>query len=184
MKTNQIAVGALFVALIAVLSQLSFQVGPIPFTLGIMGVYFCAMLLNPKQAVLTVCAYLLLGAVGLPVFSGFKGGLQSVLGMTGGYLVGYILIAYFTAVSVQKFRGTTPSQKMAGILSASVLGLIACYTLGTIWFMVLSGNSLPAALAACVLPFVPADLIKIALAYSLAGVLKTRLAHAGINLSE
>lgn len=182
-KTLQLAEIALFAALMAVLSQIAFPLGPIPFSCGVLGALLCGLMLRPKSALLALLVYLLLGSVGLPVFAGFSGGLQKLAGMTGGYLIGYVLIAWITALSVSFASSHPKLPRAAVILSAEVLGVLACYALGTLWFLVLSGNSLAAALSACVLPFLPGDAIKIILSYLLSAVLKKRLVHAGISLA-
>ena len=188
MKTHtasirRLTVIALFAALMAVLSQISVPLGPIPFSCGILGALLCGLMLRPRDAVLAMLVYLLLGAAGLPVFAGFKAGLSAVTGMTGGYLLGYFLIAWLTAVAGQFVSGQDKRYAAAVILCAETVGVLACYAFGTAWFMFLSGNSLAAALSACVLPFLPGDALKILLAYMLAAVLKKRLSHAGLRLS-
>ena len=180
MKTNQLAQNALFAALTAVLSQLSLAIGPIPFSFGIFGAFLTGLMLRPANAAAAIGIYLLLGAAGLPVFAGFKGGLSVLTGMTGGFLLGYLLIAFTTAVAVEKTRQFPFAVKTSAILFAEFAGLIACYALGSAWFMIISGNPLSVALSACVLPFVLPDCLKIVLAYGAALLLKRRLAKAGL----
>lgn len=178
MKTKNLTLVALFAALMAVLSQISFSLGPIPFSLGIMGAFFCGLMLTPRDAVLAVLVYLLLGAAGLPVFAGFSGGLATLSGMTGGYLIGYLLIAL--CLSLVRAAVNPASVSGKGILFAGGLaGIALCYGFGTAWFMRLSGNTLAASLSMCVFPFLVPDLLKLAAAILLSAVLRRRLSLAG-----
>ena len=102
---------------------------------------------------------LLIGLVGVPVFSGYGAGIAKLAGPTGGYLVGYLLLAFIGGMFIEKSKGN-PVVSAVGL----VLGDAACYVLGTIWFMVLTGLDLPTSLTYCVIPYLPGDVIKIALA--------------------
>ena len=107
--------------------------------------------------------YVLLGAVGLPVFAGWTGGLGNVLGMTGGFIIGYIPCAWLTGLIYKKFGYTAKkSAKILFMIIGMVVGNIALYALGTVWFMVVTGMTLEASLAACVIPFIPGNFIKMA----------------------
>ena len=115
--------------------------------------------LGPGLAFASQLGYLLLGAFGLPVFAGFSSGLGTLLGPTGGYLLVYPLMAAAVALGRRLWGGRLPS------LAASMLiALLLCYAGGTAWFMAATEKSLAVSLSACVFPFVPVDLCKIALA--------------------
>ena len=116
--------------------------------------------------------YIAIGAIGLPVFSGFKSGPQVLLGATGGYLVAYPLMALVLSLVCQHFKGFLP--RLVGVILAVAL----CYTFGTAWFMFMSGNDLATSLAWCVTPFVIPDLIKGVCALLLAKALESRLNRA------
>ena len=155
-RTRDIAYIAVFVALMAICSWISIPTA-IPFTLQ-------TGLLGGRRGTLAVLAYILLGAVGAPVFAGFSGGLGVLLRSTGGYIIGFL----FTALimwSMERFLGSSP-----WVLGVSmVLGLLACYAFGTVWFMYIymrdtGAVSLAAALGWCVIPFIFPDLVKAALA--------------------
>ncbi len=171
-KVKQLVLCALFAALIAVLSQIQIPVHPIPFNLAVLGVFFAGVLLSPLYSVISVLIYIMLGFIGLPVFAGFMSGPSAVFGMTGGYIWGYILIALFTAIGVNKLKN---------IFAAAffmALGLLLCYICGTAWFMFVSGNGLATSLAACVIPFVIPDIGKAVFAYIVGSAVKTRLVKA------
>lgn len=165
---------ALFAALMAVLSQIQIPIGPVPFNLAVLGAFLTGMLLRPAWAAAAVCVYMLLGAVGIPVFAGFQGGPAALLGNTGGYIIGYLFIALATALAVRH------SGKTIVVGAAMLLGLVVCYAFGTAWYMFVSGANLATALAWCVLPFVVPDVCKGVFAYALGRVLSNRLAKAGI----
>lgn len=176
-STKQIVSIGMFVALMAICSWISIP-ATVPFTLQTMGVFLAIIILGGKAGTIAVVVYVLLGAVGVPVFSSFKGGIGALLGTTGGYIVGFIL----TALIMWCFEKLFNRKLWATIVSA-VLGLIACYALGTIWFMtVYAKNNGPVTLATtlswCVIPFIIPDLIKIAVAI----VVGLRLRKVYLNL--
>ena len=105
--------------------------------------------------------------MGIPVFAGFKAGVGTLFGNTGGYIVGYVLAAFLTAVLRQRW-----GEGYLRLCAAMAVGVAVCYVFGTVWFMVLSGNSLWVSLSYCVLPFLPGDVLKILLAALLTGRLK------------
>lgn len=160
---------ALMAVLIAVCSWISIPM-TVPFTLQTFGVFVAVGLLGGRRGTLAVLVYLLLGAIGIPVFAGFQGGLGIILGTTGGYIVGFLLSALLMW-GMERLLG-----KKTWVLALSmVLGLIVCYTFGTIWFIqVYTHNTeaigLQTALGWCVYPFIIPDLVKIILAL---GISKT-----------
>ena len=131
---------------------------PVPFTMQSMAVLTVAALLGPKLGCASVAVYLLLGAVGMPVFSGFRGGVQALLGPTGGYLLGFLLCALLTGWAAQRSR--TRYTMAAGM----ACGMFACYGFGTVWYAIGYGaGDITAILMACVVPFLLPDAIKLAL---------------------
>ena len=150
---------ALLCALLCVLSVITLPIGAVPVTLATLGVFLCGMLLPTKNACLAVLGYLLLGAVGLPVFSSMQGGFGILLGITGGFLWGYL-----PAVWVLSFFGQRTRRPLIAKLCAGLCAILLCYTLGTVQFLLVTGSSVPAALTVCILPFVPFDLCKLAAA--------------------
>lgn len=160
MRTKQLTACALLAALTAVCAQITIPLpGGVPLSLSLAAVYLCGLLLPPAWALAAQFVYLLLGSFGLPVFAGFSSGLGVLFGPTGGYLFVYPLMSL--CVSLGCGRWGVRVLPAAGSMGAA---LLLCYGAGTAWFMAVTKTPLPAALAACVLPFVPADLLKIALA--------------------
>ena len=165
-QTKDIVLIGIFAALIAVCSWISIPTA-VPFTLQTFGVFMAVEVLGGKRGTLSVLVYLLLGAVGLPVFAGFTGGMGIITGSTGGYFVGFLL----GAMIMWLLETVLPNGTVTGILSM-LAGLLVCYALGTLWFMwVFTKNSGPVSLMTvlgwCVIPFIIPDLIKIALAWLL-----------------
>lgn len=157
----------LLAACTAVLAQIVIPIGPVPFNLAVFGAFLAGMLLSPGMAVLSMATYWLMAAIGLPVMAGLQGGLGAVLSPTGGYVAGYLLLAGCTALVAER--------PMLMRLAGMALGLVLCYTLGTVWFICATGTALPAALAMCVLPFIPADVAKGIAAAWLAQTIKRRV---------
>lgn len=154
---------ALFTALLCVCSWIAIPLPPISLTLQTFGIFLALGLLGGKWGSAACLTWLLLGAAGLPVFSGFRGGLGMLLGTTGGYLWGFLLTCLVYWLMTTLFGGK------ARIL-AMILGLLCCYGCGTVWysFGYLNGAaSLLPALAQCVLPYLLPDAIKLLLAHRL-----------------
>ena len=166
-KIMDLVLIALFAVIIALCSWLSVPLA-VPFTMQTFGVFLAIGLLGGRRGTLAVLVYLLLGAVGLPVFAGFSSGIGVMLGSTGGYLVGFVFIALVYWL-VTKLLGRHTWSMVFGM----VLGLLVCYAFGTIWFMAVYARQTGpvgagTALAWCVLPFLVPDLMKMALALILA----------------
>ena len=170
---RQMAIAAVFSALMCIISPFAVPVGPISITLATFGVYLCGAVLGSKKGAAAVAIYLMLGFIGLPVFSGFSGGFQKLFSATGGYLVGYIPCAVITGIFADKFG--KPWANAAGM----ALGTAVLYALGTAWFCALTGSKLIPALASCVLPFLIGDGVKIACAVLLAGKLRAAIERKG-----
>ena len=162
-KTRNLVLVSLFAALIAVCSWISIP-SAVPFTLQTMAVFLAVGLLGGKLGTLCVLIYILLGAVGLPVFAGFKGGIGALVGTTGGYILGFLLSALLMW-AMEKWIG----KKNWVLLVSMILGLLVCYAFGTAWFLAVyttqvGAMTLSGALMACVVPFLLPDCLKIALA--------------------
>ena len=171
MKTLDMVYIALFACLMAICAWISIP-GQIPFTLQTMGVFLAVGLLGGKRGTIAVLVYILMGAVGLPVFSGFAGGLGILMGSTGGYIVGFLV----SALLMWAMEALFGSKKWVLPVSM-VVGLIACYAFGTAWFMVVYTSSkgaitLGAVLGMCVIPYIIPDAVKIAVALLLTKALK------------
>ena len=144
--------------------------GAVPFTLQTFAVFAAVELLGARRAFWAVAAYLLMGAVGLPVFSGMAGGVGILLGQTGGYLWGFLLLPLICR-GVAAVAGQGRLARITGM----ALGMLACYGLGTAWFVFVSGGTgWGAALVMCVLPFLLPDAVKLVLAVAFAAALRRR----------
>lgn len=166
-RTKEFCMAGLLAACTAVLAQIVIPIGPVPFNLAVFGAFLAGMILSPGMAVLSMATYWLMAAIGLPVMAGLQGGLGAVLSPTGGYVAGYLLLAGCTALVAER--------PMPMRLAGMALGLVLCYTLGTVWFICATGTALSAALAMCVLPFIPADVAKGIAAAWLAQTIKRRV---------
>ena len=162
-STRDLARVAMGVALIAVCSWLSIPM-TVPFTLQTFAVCLVTALFGLRLGLWTVVCYLLLGAVGAPVFAGFNGGLSALMGPTGGYLVGFLCTSLAVGLAVDRL-----GRKLTVQIVAMALGILLCYTFGTAWFVLVythrSGPiSVGAALGMCVFPYLLPDAVKIVLA--------------------
>ena len=160
MKTNvqRITFTALMTALICVLAPISIPLpDPMPaITLGTFAIYISAYIIGPWYSSASVLIYILLGIVGLPIFSKGQAGLQVVVGPTGGYMLGYFFITLCTGLMVKRFE-----KKIYLHIIGMVVGMLACHTIGTIWLGVSMHLSTGAAIAAGFAPFMPGEAIKI-----------------------
>lgn len=170
MRSKNMARCALFAALMCLCAWISLPVGQNPITLQTFALFLTLELLGGQYGTLVCLVYLLLGAVGLPVFSGFRGGLSMLLGSTGGYLWGFLLCALLYWLLSALF-----GKKLSPVFHFP--GLAACYALGTFWFYWVylhagSDLSIGFVILKCVVPFVLPDLLKLFLALALAKKLK------------
>ncbi len=175
-KTYDMAYIGLFVGLMAVCSWISIPTA-IPFTLQTFAVFLAVTILGGKRGTLAIVVYLLLGMVGVPVFAGFSAGPGALFGTTGGYLIGFI----FSGLLMWLMERIADRKLWVQMLSM-LFGMVTYYVVGTVWFMVVYGNtngsvSLLTALGWCVFPFVVPDLVKAALALSFGNALRKSLAR-------
>lgn len=167
LSARDLSFAAIGIALIAVCSWISVPMA-IPFTLQTFAVCLISALMGLKVSLWTVTGYILLGAVGMPVFSGFSGGPGVLLGATGGYIMGFFFTALVVSFAVKRF-----GLKLPVLMISMALGILLCYTFGTAWFMQVYARgtgpiSLGTALTWCVLPYLIPDALKILLASLLA----------------
>lgn len=149
---------SIFASLTAICSIISIPLpfSPVPVNLALLSVYLAGGLLGAKYGALSQLVYVLLGAVGLPVFHNLTGGMAILTGPTGGFIAGYIAAAFLVGLLSDK-----------GLIPALLSGLFSCFLLGTLWFMYLTGANLQSALLLCVIPFLPGDALKILTAFFL-----------------
>ena len=155
-STRNMVRAALFAGAMAVCAWLAVPISDIGFTMQTFGVFLALGLLGGKWGTVSIGLYLMLGLVGLPVFSGFRGGIGALVGVTGGYLWGFLAAALIYWV-LERF----------GKLPAMVAGQIVCYLCGSLWFAVYSGGGMGLILLRCVVPYLIPDGVKIGLAYTL-----------------
>lgn len=161
--TKELVLAAMFSALIAVCSWISIPIGAIAFTLQTFAIFCAVNLLGGRNALFSILVYLLLGAAGLPVFTGFKSGIGVLAGPTGGYIIGFIFIALIFWAGTKLLGDKLPWR-----IALMTAGLAVCYAFGTIWFVYgyskgESNMSFLNGLKICVFPFIPFDLGKLIL---------------------
>ena len=171
LKTADLVYIAMCTVLIAVCSWISIP-SAVPFTMQTFAVFTVLELLGGKRGTITIGLYILLASIGVPVLSGFNGGMGAVLGMTGGYLLGFVFIGL-----TYWFGELTFGRKLPARIAVLAAGLLICYLFGTAWFMTLytrntSPVSLATALSWCVIPFILPDILKLTLAIVLASRLR------------
>lgn len=175
MRIRSMAQSALFAALLCILSPIAIPVGLIPVTLSVFVVLLTGIVLPWKQAAMAALVYLLIGFMGLPVFSGGQAGLGVLAGATGGYLWCYLPMAALASKLSHSGR-----QNLGMAVLGALLALLLCYTTGTLQFALTTNCALAYAFRVCVLPFVGFDLLKVAAAVLLGMQIRRRLQAAGM----
>ena len=180
MKTNNklrnaashLTVTSFFVALLAVCAFISIPLPFVSFTMQTFAVFLAVYILGTWRSLASVSVYIILGASGVPVFSGFRGGISVLLGPTGGYIVGFILAALISGLLIAR-----SGYRRVPVMISMLAGLVVCYAFGTAWFAYVYTSqhgpvNLMFILTAAVLPFVIPDVIKIIIAIELGRRLK------------
>ncbi len=169
-SVRELSVCGMMAALICVLAPVSLPlVSEVPISLATLAVMLCGVLLGRNLGSLAVLIYIILGAIGLPVFAGWSSGLGIILGVTGGYIIGYLPLAWISGYFSEKFgKNCRGFAKYAVLTGGMILGNAVLYLIGTIWFIKATGMGLAAAMSVCVIPFIPGDLIKTAVVAVLA----------------
>ena len=171
----QLATCALMTTLMCVLCPMSIQIGPIPISFTNFVIYLAVYVLGMRGAASSYVVYLLLGAMGMPVFSGYTGGPGKLVGPTGGYLIGFIIMALICGFVMEKSKGNTV---------ITILGMIAAtlvdYFFGTIWFVLQMQCGVWYALTVCVFPFILVDLAKILAAATLGQRVRAALTKSNL----
>lgn len=165
-KTIDLVYIGLFAALIAVCAWIAIPL-TVSVTLQTLGVCLAGGLLGCRRATLATVIYVLLGIIGLPVFTGFGSGISAVSGPTGGYIIGFIFTAFIAGIGADR-----AGAKIWKNIVFMALGVIVCYVFGTIWFVIAYKVSFSSALATCVFPFLIPDAVKVVLAAVLTNRLK------------
>ena len=158
LSSRMITMSAVMAAVMCILAPFSIPIGPVPISLTNLIIYISLYVLGMKQTLISYLTYLLIGLVGLPVFSGFHGGVARLFGPTGGYLIGFIFMVIITGRIIDRHT------KWQMCLVGMILGTLVCYAFGTSWLAYQTGMDFTSALFAGVIPFIPGDLIKIGIA--------------------
>ena len=167
-KTKKTVLTGLFSAITAIFSQIAvpLPLTPVPVTLSLAAVFFSGFTLTPGCAFFSMITYLLLGLAGVPVFAGFKGGLPSLMGPTGGFLLAYPAMAWLISFASGKLKVHGKIKTALLYVMLMIAALTVCYAAGALWFSVIAlggFGDVKKAFTLCVLPFLPADAAKIAL---------------------
>jgi biotin transport system substrate-specific component len=176
-RTRSIVLCGLSIALLSVGAMIQLPLGPIPFTLQTLMLMLILLVLTPTEALVAVGGYLVLGAIGLPVFAGFKGGFGVLLGPTGGFLLGFLIAALLVGL-----LRTPLARRVRGLYTAAALDVLSIvvatlvyYAAGSWWFVFSTGATLEAALAACVIPFLVPNILKAVAAFICAQPIRVAL---------
>ena len=167
---------AIITALICIFAPMSVPIGPIPISLTNLVLYFAIYLIGFKGTTISYVVYLLLGLVGLPIFSGYTGGPAKIVGPTGGYLVGFIFITVLAGLTFDLVKGKL---RIPLTIVAMIVTTAICYAFGTVWFVQQAECDYAYALSVCVFPFIPFDLGKIVIGTILGMAVRKPLVKQG-----
>ena len=160
-RTKHMVLIALMTAVTCVLGPLSIPLpfSPVPISLTNFAIFLAIFVLGMKSGTISFIIYLLLGAVGVPVFSSFRGGFQVLAGPTGGYLIGFIFLALIMGFALDHF-----DRKLVPTIIGMIIGMVVCYAFGTVWLAKLLSLSFKEGLMMGVIPYLPGDAAKIIIA--------------------
>ncbi len=188
LSTAELCEIAVFTAIISVVSQISIPMpAGVPLTLQTLIVPLSGIILGRKKGTYATLLYLLAGAIGVPVFAGFGAGLGKLVGITGGFLISFPVLSYTAGLGDKlgiRFSNGRPIIYYSILVASLLIGATINYVFGTIWFMAASKSALGYALTACVVPFIPTALIKIAIAAITGPQIKKRLSKFIDNSSH
>ncbi|SEW37235.1 biotin transporter BioY [[Clostridium] fimetarium] len=171
----KIALIGVMTAIICIIGPFSIPIGLVPISLTNLIILITVIILGWKMGTISCLIYLLIGYVGIPVFSGFRGGPDRLFGPTGGYLIGFVFLAIISGIFIDKFRG-----KIYMYVIGMLLGTVVLYAFGTVWFAYQQNVSFHAAAVICVIPFIPLDIVKIACAVIIGPIIRKQLVRAHI----
>ena len=177
LSVRHLTLVSLMAAVLCILGPwtVSIPISPVPISLGFLGIYFVTSVLGMRLGTASVLIYILMGLVGLPVFTGFTAGPGKLLGPTGGYIIGYIFMALICGFFADKFSRSLPLYFLGMILGTTV-----CYFFGTLWLAQQMQYTFYQALWAGVIPYIPADMVKLIAARVVGFQLRKRLSSAGL----
>ncbi len=153
---------ALCASLTVVCSFIYLPFGSVNFTLQVFAIAFSGFLLGAKKGTLATFVYVLLGLIGIPVFSGFQGGISALFNITGGFILGFVPLAFFSGIKKHP-------------LLFSFLGLLICHVFGVTVFCLVTGRGVLEGIILASLPYILKDVVLVLLAYKTSGVIKKRM---------
>lgn len=160
---------SLLAAILSITAPLSFNIGVVPITLATFTIYLIGGITKRLNGVSAVVLYIIIGIIGVPVFSNFRGGISVIIGPTGGFILSYIPMALIISLMTSINKG-----KIYWYYISMLIATIVCYLLGSIWFMLIMNVSFVDTLKICVLPFIVFDLVKIAIAGTVSYILNRK----------
>lgn len=174
-RTETMVLTAVFAAVTGVLAWISIPLPftPVPVNMALAGVLLGSIIMskrgNANGGAAAAALYVLMGAIGIPVFSGGTAGLGVLTGPTGGFLIGYIATALVVGHVYKYLAGhgdntSSARTSLPVIAVVNMAGILCCYAFGLVWFMMLTGSTLMVGISACMLPFLPGDVLKSVLA--------------------
>lgn len=174
MKIQQMSLVALMAAILCIVGPLTIPVGPVPVSILPVVLYFIVYVIGMWRGIASCLVYICIGLIGIPVFSGYTGGPAVILGPTGGYIIGYLLLTLCSGFFIEKFV------KKSWHLFGMVTGLVLCYFIGTVWLKFSADLTLKQALMTGVVPFLVFDFIKITVALLVGPVFRRHLRKANV----
>lgn len=162
---------SLLVSILCIICPFSINVGPIPFSLATFFIMLYAIIFDLTISISAVSIYILLGCIGLPVFSGGVGGIQKIFSPTGGFIIGYIFLSLIIALFYNKSKNVF--YKIFILICANFI----LYSIGVMYFIIITNNTFLVALSLCVFPFLLTDAIKIILVEIISKLIKPKLIH-------
>jgi len=158
LNTKELVICSLFSSLTAILTQISIPLPSVPITMQVFAVTLCGVVLGKKLGFISQIIYVLLGAIGLPVFTYFRGGVGMILGPTGGFILSFPIVAFIVGYFSEKFKSKE------GIMFGMICSLLVSYIIGTLQFCLVTNSDFFKGLTVCVIPFIVVDIIKLILA--------------------
>lgn len=165
-RTRSVAYIGLSIAIIAVCAWVTVPIGPVPFTLQMLAIPLVIAVLPPIQAVSAVYLYVIIGAIGVPIFSGFKGGIGVLLGPTGGFLIGYLIgvVLAVLFLSLVRQKAKSSALDIAFVIVAGIIFTACAYVVGCIQYSVVANVGMQQAFLVSCAPFIIPDLVKVIVA--------------------
>ncbi|MBE6729081.1 MAG: biotin transporter BioY [Ruminococcaceae bacterium] len=170
----KVCISGIFATIICVLSFVNFPIGAVPVTLATLGIMIAGVVLSPLEAVMATVTYVLIGLIGIPVFSGVSGGIGVLLGPTGGYIWSYPVFALVISLS-NLIRSKTKTLEIVVLFVLCLLGTAFCYFLGVAQYINVCDTNFYTAFVTCVVPFIPIDIIKITAAVFIGKKIKDKI---------